>query len=255
MNLKTKLVVAGGAVLALAGAGAALAGSGQGSGGSGAAPTGLARGGATADAALGHGFGPGARAAGLQAASDYLGVAVSTLRTDLRSGKTLAEIADATGGKSAAGLVDALVADAKAKLAAAVGAGRLTQAQADAVSANLMQRITDRVNATRPAVPNGPRGLGPGRHGDIQAAADYLGVTVAALVAHEKSELAAAVAAGKLTQAQSDAIAANLQQRVTDRVNGTRPIAPAGPRGHLRGGWGAHVRGGWGARAGGGTNA
>ncbi len=46
---------------------------------------------------------------------------------------------------------------------------------------------------------------------------------VAALVAHEKQELADKVSAGSLTQAQSDQIAATLEQRFTDFVNGARP--------------------------------
>jgi prolyl-tRNA editing enzyme YbaK/EbsC (Cys-tRNA(Pro) deacylase) len=44
-----------------------------------------------------------------------------------------------------------------------------------------------------------------------------------ALVADGKQELAAAVQAGTLTQAQSDSMATNLTQRVTDQVNGTFP--------------------------------
>ena len=52
---------------------------------------------------------------------------------------------------------------------------------------------------------------------------------IAALVTHEQQELAAAVTAGRLTQAQSDTIAATLTQRFTDFVNGVRPAM--GPRG------------------------
>ena len=51
--------------------------------------------------------------------------------TELQSGKTLGEVADATSGKSKAGLVAALVADEKSHLAQAVKDGRLTQSQAD----------------------------------------------------------------------------------------------------------------------------
>ena len=57
-----------------------------------------------------RGFGRGVGAFGaLQAAATYLGVSQSELFSDLRSGKTLAQIANATSGKSEAGLVDALV--------------------------------------------------------------------------------------------------------------------------------------------------
>ncbi len=51
-----------------------------------------------------------------------------------------------------------------------------------------------------------------------------------ALVADGKTELADAVKAGRLTQAQADAEAANLTQRVTDQVNGTMG-GPGGPGG------------------------
>jgi hypothetical protein len=46
---------------------------------------------------------------------------------------------------------------------------------------------------------------------------------VDALVAAEKTELAAAVTAGTITQAQSDQIAATLTARFTGLVNGTAP--------------------------------
>src|ERR671937_137562 len=82
----------------------------------------------------------------LAAAASYLGITTSDLLTQLQSGKTLAQIADATSGKSAAGLVAALVAHEKQWLAAAVAAGKLTQAQSDAIAANLTQRFTDLVN-------------------------------------------------------------------------------------------------------------
>ncbi len=105
---------------------------------------------------LGHGFGPGfgfghpVIGAGLQAAADYLGVSLATLRSDLANGQTLAQIANGTSGKSADGLIQALVTAAKAKLDAAVTAGKLTQAQEDAIATHLQQAITDLVNGTFP---------------------------------------------------------------------------------------------------------
>src|SRR6478609_1220216 len=109
---------------------------------------------------------------------------------------------------------------------------------------------------------------GPGfRHDDLANAASYLGITQAALetalqsgktlaqvadvtsgksaaglidalVAAEKTELAAAVTAGRLTQAQADQIATGLTAHVTAEVNGTRPDhGPGGPGfGHGAGG-------------------
>ena len=95
----------------------------------------------------GDGFG---RRAGdpLAAAVTYLGTTESALRTALASGKTLAQVANATSGKSAAGLIDALVAGETKMLAQAVQNGRLTQTQADGLSANLKTRITSMVNGT-----------------------------------------------------------------------------------------------------------
>ena len=191
--------------------------------------------------------------AGLSAAASYLGITESALMTQLQAGKTLAQIADATSGKSASGLIDALVAAEKTEIAADVTAGRLTQAQADTILKDLRARVTARVSSTGP----GPGGFGH-RHGhgdDLAAAATYLGISqsdlmtklqsgktlaqiadatsgkskaglVAALVAHEKDELAQAVKDGNLTQAQADAMAAGLQQRFTDMVDGTMPARP-----------------------------
>jgi hypothetical protein len=113
------------------------------------------------------------------------------------------------------------------------------------------------------ATANNPAAAGHGKHGpgdELDAAATYLGTNstnlltqlqagktlaqiaasttgksaaglVAALVAAEKTEIATAVTAGRLTQAQADAIAPTLQQRFTDLVNGVRPAR--GPGGHV----------------------
>src|SRR5215217_5379549 len=93
---------------------------------------------------------------GLDAAATYLGVTEEQLRTELAGGKSLADVAKAKG-KSVDALVDALTADANEKIAAAVAAGRLTQADADRLTASLKEHVTEMVNGTV-----GPRG-GPGR--------------------------------------------------------------------------------------------
>jgi hypothetical protein len=98
----------------------------------------------------GFGFGPrfGAPHAfmhGLDAAAKYLGLTEAQLRTQLKSGKSLAQIAKAQD-KSVDGLKDALVADAKDKLDAAVKAGRLSSAQEQQILKDLQQRIDDLVN-------------------------------------------------------------------------------------------------------------
>jgi hypothetical protein len=95
-----------------------------------------------------RGFRQGLRfGAGLDEVADILGITPAELRTQLRSGKTLAEIAK-TKNISQATLVDKLVAAAKSSLAAEVKAGWLTQARADAIAKNLSARITEMVTRT-----------------------------------------------------------------------------------------------------------
>jgi hypothetical protein len=109
---------------------------------------------------MGGGFrGPGGGMHGilgpsLAAATTYLDLTEAQIRTDLQSGKTLAQIATAQG-KDPAKLVDALVAAETAQLATAVTDGKLTAAQQTQILANLSQRVTDMVNGT----------FGPGMHG------------------------------------------------------------------------------------------
>jgi hypothetical protein len=95
----------------------------------------------------------------LQAAVAYLGLTAAELRTQLESGKTLAQVATAQG-KTAAGLVDALVAAETKRLDAGVAAGRLTEAQKADKLEGLSARITKTVNAVLPE-----RGFGR-HHGD-----------------------------------------------------------------------------------------
>ncbi len=86
----------------------------------------------------------------LDAAADYLGITEAQLRADLAAGKTLAQVAE-DRGKSVDGLIQAMTDAVKERLDAAVTAGRITQAQADAVLADVKQRITDRVNGKAPS--------------------------------------------------------------------------------------------------------
>ena len=122
----------------------------------------------------------------------------------------------------------------------------------------------------------GPGGLGGGFRGELSAAASYLGLTeaqirsdeqggktlaeiavaqgktadglVAALVSAQKSKLASAVSAGKLSASQAQAIESHLQQQITDLVNGTAPkgfgggFGPGGSGGVPRGGNGPGQR-------------
>jgi hypothetical protein len=80
----------------------------------------------------------------------YLGITPAQLRTELQSGKTLAQIAG-DHGKTADGLVDAIVNAGKKALDTAVGNGRLTQAQADTLEGKLKDQATALVNRPHPA--------------------------------------------------------------------------------------------------------
>jgi hypothetical protein len=81
-------------------------------------------------------------------AASYLGLPAAELQGDLRSGKTLAEVANTTSGKTEAGLIQALVAARQTRLAKAVAAGNLPQAKASAIDARLTRRMTKLVNAS-----------------------------------------------------------------------------------------------------------
>jgi hypothetical protein len=79
--------------------------------------------------------GPGAVAA------RYLGVAPAELQSDLRSGKTLAQVAAATPSKSQAGLVAALESARRARFAAAASAGRVPASREAKRLARLHKRV------------------------------------------------------------------------------------------------------------------
>ncbi len=80
-------------------------------------------------------------------AATYLGITPQQLRTQLQSGQTLTQIANATSGKSASGLQAYLLSQLKTKLDAAVSSGKLTATQetqilskAQTMIGNLMNR-------------------------------------------------------------------------------------------------------------------
>jgi hypothetical protein len=193
----------------------------------------------------------------LTTAASYLGLSAAQVQSDLRSGQTLAQIADATSGRSAAGLIEALVAAQKTRLAK--------------VSANLTRRVTAEVNGSAGADLRGRGARGQGanvaggpvfaaRGALALAAYSYLGVTstqlyndlrsgqtlaqiadatsgksaaglVSALVAARREQLAVAVTAGLLTRPHEEAIIAKLPSRITalvDRASAKRSSGVAG---------------------------
>jgi hypothetical protein len=98
---------------------------------------------------------------GSEAVATVLGLTATELRTQLDAGKTLAQVATAQG-VAVQRVIDAIVAEKQAHLAQEVASGELTQAQADAKSANITTKVTEMVNTVRPAKPAGGRG-GHGR--------------------------------------------------------------------------------------------
>ena len=133
---------------------------GRGPGGPGGGPGPLGRGFGGGPGPLGRGFrgGPGPGPGfggdilrqGIDTAATYLGVSAADLRTQLKDGKSLADVAKAQN-KDVAGLKTALTDFAKAQLAKAVTDKRLTQAQADKMSTDLATRVSDLVDGKMPA--------------------------------------------------------------------------------------------------------
>jgi hypothetical protein len=91
----------------------------------------------------------GARAGLLRAAATYLGVTNTQLTTELRSGKSLAQVATAKG-KSVDGMEQALFAALKKKVDAAVAAGRLDAGRAQKLLERAPAHIERLVQRPRP---------------------------------------------------------------------------------------------------------
>jgi len=190
----------------------------------------------------------------LATTASYLGISRAQLTGELRSGRTLAQIAQATSGKSAQGLSAALLTVKRAKLAKA--------------GARLQQRVAAEVN--RPGGPGGGQGAArasksgsrlqamfssPKHIGSV--AASYLGVAperlqselsagktlaqvadatagksraglIDALAASRRTRLDAAVAAGRVSRAKAAKRSATLQARASALVQRSfaRPAAP-----------------------------
>jgi hypothetical protein len=164
------VLVAAVVVLAVvAGAGAAFAVTQQSSGGTNAA---AGRQALFADVAsqLGvqqssglSGAGPqagGCGGASLAAAASYIGLSTDKLTTELRSGKSMAQVARANG-KSVDGLKTAILNAAEKRLDQAVTDGNLTRAQANQILADKRSSIGQLVNQKGLS---GPSGGASGQH-------------------------------------------------------------------------------------------
>ncbi len=209
-----------------------------------------------------HGRGPGGMGNLMTTLAKDLNISTSTLQSDLKSGKTIASIAQAQG-VSTSTLITDLETTATANLAQAVSSNKLTSTQEQQMVANIDQRITDFVNGTMPqGIGHGPGGFGgPGGMGNlmttvakdlniststlqsdlksgksIASIAQAQGVSTATLITDLETaataNLAQAVSSNKLTSTQEQQMAANIDQRITDFVNGTMPQG----RGHGSGG-------------------
>ena len=119
------------------------------------------------------GFGFGHRGGGvlgnkLDAAAKALGITADQLMTDLRNGKSIADVAKAKS-VDVNKVIDAIVSDAQSAIDAAVKDGHLTQDEATNLKKDLKAHITDLVNNTRPKAEGhfrpdgGGPGFGPGR--------------------------------------------------------------------------------------------
>ena len=90
--------------------------------------------------------------------AEQLGLTKAELKAELKSGKTINEVAIELGVDSQT-IVDAVVANRTEKLDQAVEGGRITQEQADERLAQIETRITERLAQTLPL------GDGHGRRG------------------------------------------------------------------------------------------
>jgi polyhydroxyalkanoate synthesis regulator phasin len=105
---------------------------------------------------FGHHFGGPGLAAGVEEVATYLGLKPEELRTQLMSGKSLADIAKAQG-KTVEGLETAITEAVTKRLDAAVTAGKITKEQKAKLLEGLTSHLDDFVNGVRP-----PRGFGHG---------------------------------------------------------------------------------------------
>lgn len=201
-----------------------------------------------------HSFGMGRAHPELEAAAKAIGITTDALTTELKAGKSIADVAKAHD-VAVQKVIDAMVAAAKANF-----------------ESNLTERITAQVNGTfkRPHGPGGPdgphRGFGFRGGFGLDAAAKAIGVdtktlldamkdgktiaevakskgvtaqtVIAAMVKAATTEFDAQVKAGHLTAEQAAKIKANLTKVITDQVNGTFTRPSFGPGGGFHGGFG-----------------
>ncbi len=109
---------------------------------------------------LGHRFDHGGLG-GHGVAAQYLGISAATLRSELQSGKSLAQIASSTPGKSVEGLKAAIVSAAKTRLENAASSGLITSQQEQERLSNLSSRVEALLQRTGLGRPYRGSGFGP----------------------------------------------------------------------------------------------
>jgi ribosomal protein S20 len=177
----------------------------------------------------------------LDAAAQALGLSVDDLRTRLREGNTIAQVAQAQG-VDVQTVIDAMVAAANAHIDQEVQEGDLTAEEANEHKANLPERITRLVNEGKPQG-GGPHGRGP----KLEAAAEALGLSeddlreqvrdgktlaqvaeernvdkqavIDAMVAAATERIDQKVQEGDLTAEEANERKAELEERITTLVN------------------------------------
>jgi UDP-N-acetylmuramate-alanine ligase len=148
----------------------------------------------------------------LRAAAQYLQLDRAALAQNLRSGQTLAQVANARG-KSVPGLEAAMVAAVKTKLDAAVTAGRLTSTREQQVLARVQKVVNRLVNVKLAARPRTKARL-------LGVAAAYIGIKPKALAAEVKGKSLAQVATahGKTVAGLKAALLAPFKARLDKAV-------------------------------------
>jgi len=192
------------------------------------------------------------------AVAKVLGLTADELKTELQSGKSLADVAKAKS-VDIAKVKQAIIDDFTAREQAEVASGEHTQAEVDQKIADLKSKIDDIVNG---AMPMGGKG-GHGIRGTViasDAVAKVLGMTAdelktelqsgksladvakakgvdvekvkATILEDYTAKEQAEVASGEHTQAEVDQKIADFKTRLDDIVNGVRPAGmPGGMRG------------------------
>ena len=172
----------------------------------------------TRDGAAGH------RGGVLRAAATYVGLTPRQLVTELRGGKSLAQVA-AAQGKPVQGLRQVVIEALRTRIEAAVAAGRLPRARADAMLLRLPARVDRILNRTW----SGHARVARLRQGVLQVAATYTGLTRAQLVERLRagqSLAQIATAQGKSVDGLKQALLSALRARVEAAVAAGR-ITPA----------------------------